>query len=357
MKNLKRLVTIGLAAVMTLSLAACGAEKTGKTTETSGGTAVKLDKSQKLVIYTNSGGNGKDVWLKDEAKKAGYNIEVVQIPGGDLGNRIIAEKNNPQADLLFGLNGMEYEKLKKESVLDKWKPSWAGEVDSSLGDKEGFYYPIVIQPLVNMMNADLQNPPKDYTDLVNPEWKNKYTILGFGGGTGKTILASLLVRYRDDKGKLGISDEGWNFVKSWIKNGHMEQPGEDYVGNVVSNKTPITEMWGSGVLQNQKERNHKFQVMVPSVGVPYVTEQVAMLKGSNKRELAIDFANWFGSAELQAAFMKKFGTIPCQPKALEQAPEDVKEFIKKVRPQNMDWSFIASNIDKWVQKCELEFLK
>ncbi|MDF2673820.1 MAG: transporter, substrate-binding protein, partial [Clostridiales bacterium] len=133
--------------------------------------------------------------------------------------------------------------------------------------------------------------------------------------------------------------------------------GEDYVGNVVSNKTPITEMWGSGVLQNQKERNHKFQVMVPSVGVPYVTEQVAMLKGSNKRELAIDFANWFGSAELQAAFMKKFGTIPCQPKALEQAPEDVKEFIKKVRPQNMDWSFIASNIDKWVQKCELEFLK
>ena len=82
----------------------------------------------------------------------------------------------------------------------------------TLGDKDGYYYPIVIQPLVNMMNADLQNPPKDYTDLVNPEWKDKYTILNFGGGTGKTILASLLVRYRDDNGEYGISDEGWDFV-------------------------------------------------------------------------------------------------------------------------------------------------
>lgn len=357
MINLKRFVTIGLAAVMTLSLAACGAEKPGKTSEKPGETAGKLDKSQKLIVYTNSGSNGRDAWLKDEAKKAGYSIEVVQIQGGDLANRIIAEKNNPQSDLVFGLNAIEYEKLKKESVIDKWKPSWAGEVDSSLGDKDGYYYPIVIQPLVNIMSANLQNPPKDYTDLVNPEWKNKYTILNFGGGTGKTILASLLVRYRDDKGELGISNEGWNFIKTWIKNGRMDQQDMDFVGDVISDKVPITEMWGSGVLQNQSERNYKFQVMVPSIGVPYVTEEVAMIKGSKKRELAVDFANWFGSAELQAAWMKRFGTIPTQPKALEQAPTDIKEFVKKVHPQDMDWSFIANNIDKWVEKCELEFLK
>ncbi len=112
-----------------------------------------------------------------------------------MGNRIVSEKNNVQADLVFGLNNVEYEKLKKEDTLIQWEPEWADEVDLSLGDSDGYYYPIVIQPLVNIMNSDLENYPKDYTDLVNDEWTYKYTILGFGGGTGKTILASLLAIY------------------------------------------------------------------------------------------------------------------------------------------------------------------
>ncbi|WP_024346729.1 extracellular solute-binding protein [Lacrimispora indolis] len=358
MKNLKKFAALGLSAAMALSLAACGSG--GKET-TADGTAQttngEVDKSQKLIVYTNSGSNGRDAWLKEQAAAAGYNIEVVQIQGGDLANRIIAEKNNPQADMVFGLNSIEYEKLKKENVLDQWEPSWVGDVDMSLGDKDGYYYPIVIQPLVNIMSADLQNPPKDYTDLVNPEWKDKYNILNFGGGTGKTILASLLIRFRDDSGEYGISDKGWEFVKNWIQNGHMEQQGEDYVGNVISGSIPITEIWGSGVLQNQTERNYKFQIMVPEAGVPYVTEQIAMIKGSRKKDLTVDFADWFGSAETQTAWMKQFGTIPCQPKALEEAPADIKEFIDLVHPQDMDWGFVAENIDQWVEKCELEFLQ
>lgn len=373
MKRIKMYAALGLAAAAVFSLSACQSKGTSQSTappaaasqesESQTSTtapsqaAASVDKSQTLVIYTNSGSDGRDVWLKDQAAKNGYKVEVVQIQGGDLANRIIAEKNNPQADIVFGLNTLEYEKLKKEQVLDKWKPSWAGDVDPSLGDKDGYYYPIVIQPLVNIMNADLTNPPKDYTDLINPEWKDKYTILNFGGGTGKTILASLLVRYKDDAGEEGISKEGWDFIKKWIQNGHMEQQGEDIVGNVISGTIPISEMWGSGVLQNQTERNYTFQIMTPDIGVPYVTEQIAMISGSKKRDLAVDFANWFGSADVQTAWMKQFGTIPCQPAALAQAPDDIKSFIAKVHPQDMDWGFISNHIDQWVEKCELEFIQ
>ena len=212
MRMCKKWMALGLAAMMALSLTACkgsgsqgskasdesaAAKAEGGEMAAAGGT----DKSEKLVIYTNSGSNGRDAWLKDYAKQAGYNVEVVQIQGGDLANRIISEKNNPQADLVFGLNAMEYEKLKAESVLDPWEPNWKGDVDMTLGDADGYYYPIVIQPLVNIMNADLKNPPKDVTDLLSDEWTGKYTILNFGGGTGKTLLASLLVRYQDENGE------------------------------------------------------------------------------------------------------------------------------------------------------------
>ena len=117
MRMCKKWMALGLAAMMALSLTACkgsgsqgskasdesaAAKAEGGEMAAAGGT----DKSEKLVIYTNSGSNGRDAWLKDYAKQAGYNVEVVQIQGGDLANRIISEKNNPQADLVFGLNAM-----------------------------------------------------------------------------------------------------------------------------------------------------------------------------------------------------------------------------------------------------------
>ena len=147
--KMKKLLTLVLTASMALSLAACGSKNDAAANEG------KVDKSEKLLIYSNSAADGRGEWLTEYASKEGYNIEVVNIPGGELTNRLIAEKNNSQADLVYGLNTLEYEKLKKEELLFKYTPTWASEVDMKLGDAEGYYYPIVIQPLVLMYNKDL----------------------------------------------------------------------------------------------------------------------------------------------------------------------------------------------------------
>lgn len=365
----KKLLALGLAAAITITLSACGGKDGGSVNsdadhtdnskedvQADGGGSQNTGSGGSLVIYTNSGSDGRDAWLEDYAKENGFDVEVVQIQGGDLGNRIVSEKNNVQADLVFGLNNVEYEKLKAEDTLEQWEPVWKDEVDLSLGDQEGYYYPLVIQPLVNIMNADLDEYPADYTDLIDEKWKDKYTILNFGGGTGKTILASLLVRYQDPDGEASISAEGWEFVKNWVQNGHMEAEGEDYVGAVIDGSRPICEMWGSGVLQNEQQRECKFEIMSPEIGVPYVTEQIAILKGGDSRERAIEFADWFGSAEAQTAWMKQFGTVPCQNAAFEQADDSVKEFIGKVHRQDIDWEFVSKNLDQWVEKVELEYM-
>lgn len=345
--RLKKLVALGFSCVAVLALVACGSGSESKT-DSNGG---------KLIIYTNSGSDGRDAWIEERAMEDGYDIEVVQISGGDLANRIVSEKNNVQADIVFGLNNVEYEKLKAENTMEKWKPDWADKVDLSLGDPDGYFYPLVIQPLVNIMNKDLTNAPQDYTDLLSEEWTDKYTILGFGGGTSRTMLAGLLVRYADPDGELGISDEGWDIVKKWVQNGHIEEAGEDIVGAVIDGSRPISEMWGSGVLQNEAERDTEFQIMSPEVGVPYVTEQVAILKGRDNTEKAIEFANWFGSAEIQAEWMNEFGTIPCNEDAFAQASDDIKEFVGSVHQQDIDWAFVAENLDAWVEKVELEFVQ
>ena len=92
--------------------------KRAKNGESESDQMTKADKSKQLIICTNStnsGAEGRAGWLTEKAKEARYNIRVVNMGGADVANRLIVEKNNMQADLVFGLNAIEYEKLKRRS--------------------------------------------------------------------------------------------------------------------------------------------------------------------------------------------------------------------------------------------------
>ncbi|MTV63963.1 extracellular solute-binding protein, partial [Streptococcus pneumoniae] len=236
------------------------------------------------------------------------------------------EKNNAVADMVIGLNKLEFNRIKAEKLLVKYSPKWADEVDSSLGDSEGYYSPIVNQPLVLIGNKDAKMP-SDWTDFTDSSYKGKYGISKLSTGTSKNIFASIVSRYKDEKGELGISDEGWKVAKAYLKNAHVYAEGEDYISSIMDNNNELkySMMWGSGVLQNQKEREYKFQVMSPKVGVPYVTEQVGILNTSKKQALLKEFVDWFGSSELQKEWSDKFGSIPANKKALEQAKDELKQ--------------------------------
>lgn len=369
---MKKFISILLAGGMALSLVACGSNggtesKTAETSKSEEPTSVvadeaetkseAVDKGQELVIYTNSGSDGRDQWLIDKAAEAGYKIQVLPLGASDVTNRLIAEKNNAIADVVIGQNNIEYEKLKAEDLLLPWEPDWVDGVDASLVDKDGFYYPISTTPLLLIYNNEMSNPPKDWTDLVKPEYKGLYQLHGLGGGTGKTVFAGIVSRYKDPNGDLGISEEGWEIAKDYFGNSHLIAQGEDSIGAIIDGSLPMDMHWASGVITEQRDRDYKFGIMTPEVGEPFVVESVAIVKTTRKPELSVDFLNWFGSAEIQLAWSDAWGTIPAQKEALEQVDDDIKEMMSILKPQDLDWGFIAENIDAWVEKAELEYVQ
>ena len=46
----------------------------------------------------NSGTEGRDAYLIEKAKEAGFDIEVVALGASEVTERMIAEKNNPLCD-------------------------------------------------------------------------------------------------------------------------------------------------------------------------------------------------------------------------------------------------------------------
>lgn len=366
----KKIFSMLLVGTMVLSMTGCGSkapeaateqaapatEEAAETPEASTEPA-GVDKSQELIVYTNSGSDGRDAWLVEKAAEAGFKVQVLHMGASDLTNRLIAEKNNAIADVVFGLNNIEYEKLKAADVLQTWKPNWTDGVDQSLIDADGFYYPVSTTPLLLIYNNEMANPPSDWTDLVKDEYKGKYQIHGLGGGTGKTIFASIISRYADPNGDLGISEEGWNIAKGYLGNAHLIAEGEDSIGAVISGDLPMDMHWASGVLTEQKTREYKFGYMTPEVGVPFVVESVSIVKTTRYPELATEFLNWLGSSDVQLAWSDAFGTIPAQKDALANVGDDIKELMSNLKPQELDWGFIAENINAWVEKAELEYVK
>ncbi|MDR1636180.1 MAG: extracellular solute-binding protein [Treponema sp.] len=326
----------------------------------SGGT---LDKSKPLLIYTNSGTEGKGDWITAKAKEAGFNINIVNIGGGDLLSRAIAEKNNQLADMVFGLNAMSYEVLKTNNLLLKFDPpSWVGDVDMSVGDKEGYYYPIVIQPLIMAYRTDVYTPqtaPKDWVEAATrPQFKGKINVLALGGGTSQSLIAGILVRYRDDKGELGISREGWDVIRQYIQDHHLCTADEDWFGNFVSGKTPMTGIWGNGYFQRRDQNKlTAIDYVRPEIGAPFVVEQVAIFKGSKNVELAKAFIEWFGSPQIQGEFSKQFDAAPASKTALAQSSQEIREMLSSLKPQPIDWKFVGDHIEAWMEKINLEYVK
>jgi iron(III) transport system substrate-binding protein len=97
-------------------------------------------------------------------------------------------------------------------------------------------------------------------------------------------------------------------------------------------------------------------VVKPAVGVPFAVEQVALVKGTDKKDQALKFIDWFGSAQVQGEWAQEFSSMPANKAAAEKARPEVVEFSKSLKQQEIDWNFVQENIGAWVEKIELEYM-
>lgn len=357
---MRKLQTLVAAAVAATLLAGCGGGTTppASTGEASGAPAGASGDT--LVVYTNSNGEGRGDWLAAKAADAGFKIEIVGAGGADATNKLIAEKNNPIADVAFGLNNMYFSQVKNEGALEAYQPAWAGEVDKGLGDGET-YWPLVKQAILLGYNSDKISKdaaPKDWTDLwTKDEFKSRYErVTGLGTATAQLVFAGILSRYRDDSGDLGISDDGWKQVEQYFKNGSPAVAKTDLFARIASGDVDMGQMPSSIIADREKSFKVNVDTVTPSVGVPLAVEQIALVKGTKKKEQAQKFIDWFGSAEVQGEFAQKFNSMPVNKGAQAKANPEVVDFFAGLKQQDIDWNFVQKNMGAWVEKIELEYM-
>lgn len=364
---MKKLLLFALVAALLLSLT---------------GTALAKDYSGTTIrIYSNSNSTERTTWLKNTAKAAGFTISIddTTVVTGDVG-AIQAANENKDGDILFGLNetrwsqvvGGTYENLK----LVDWTPSWADEVGEYA--YPGKAYGLVIQNILMLYRTDELGTNgkelkfKHWADLVDSgyTWYRQGRV---GGTTNSNINTSLLYAFIDPASPAGgVSIDGWKMLWKYCENGIFT--GDSYGfdplnrGDVQVGTFYSSSLYGKIDAAAEDSKNPLIGTMEPENwalvdiedGTYYIAEYLGILdrpgRTEEQTEAVTAFAEWFGSAEVQAMWGEEFDSYPCNEKAVEALYPDgkppiytIKNFaLTKVEGTDMIYAeYVAAHSAEW----------
>ncbi len=109
--------------------------------------------------------------------ETGIKVNFMRFSSGEALARVVAEKNNPQVDMILGGPADTYEAGIKEGVFEAYKPAGAEGIPEKFRSKENYWTGIGIIPLVFLTNSKFLadkglEAPSSWNDLLDPAYKN-----------------------------------------------------------------------------------------------------------------------------------------------------------------------------------------
>ena len=331
---MKKFVALALALAMLLSLC----------------TFTALAEDYVIRIYSNSNSSERTTWLIDAAKEAGFTIKIDDnsVISGDA-QAVQAANENKDADIIFGLNEVRWGQLlngvyENVKIMD-WTPSWADKVGDYKFD--GKAYGLVIQNILMLYRTDEKGTNGEklhfahWADLVDCGYtwyrQNKVT-----GTTNMNINNAMLYAFTDPESPAGgISVEGWKTLWKYCANGDCtgDKYGLDPLmrGDVQVSTYYSSSLYGnitiggaSGSFENPLRGTltpENWALVEIDDGTYYIAEYIGIVdkegRTEEQTEIVKAFADWFGSAEVQAAWGDEFDSYPCNEDAAAELYDEV----------------------------------
>lgn len=156
-----------------------------------------------------------------------YDVEASKTTG--LVNRLIAEKDNPQADIFWNGEFAQTIRLKNEGVLEKYESPAADDIPEQFRDEDGYWTGLAGRARVIIVNTELLSPdeyPRSVDDLLNDRYEQSeigiaYPIFGTTA-THAAALYAILGR-----------DEAFDFFTRIAESGMQVVDGNSVVRDMV----------------------------------------------------------------------------------------------------------------------------
>ena len=280
-------------------------------------------------------------------------VKMLRLSTGDISARFMAEKDNMQADVIWGVGATNMMVFKNAGLLEPYAPRGLERVQALFRDTATppSWVGIDIYMSAFCFNTEVARRknlprPESWADLTKPVYKGEVVMPNpASSGTGYLSVASVLQR-------LGEAD-GWKYLDALDRNiAEYTKSGSKPCKDAAAGERAVGVSF-EYVAAKMKKDGAPVDMVLPREGSGYEMEANALTRRGRANPAAKQFLDWAISDEAMALYAKYFAAVGV---AGFPVPEGLpKDVSKVVFPNDFDWS--AKNRDRILAEWQKRYQK
>lgn len=298
---MKKIIAMTAAILMCAACASCGVTSTesdaAKTSgQTANGSSDSLDEKT-LNVYTALEDEQVSAYLTSfQDAHPDVTINITRDSTGIITAKLLAEKDNPQADVVWGLSAASLLELKSAEMIEPYKPEGFDKILDEFKDKTSdvpYWTGIDAWETAFLVNTDVlaengvTDIPQSYEDLLKPEYKGLIAMSDpASSGTGLLTVNGVLSLYGEEAGWKYLDDLDKN-VAVYLHSGSAPAKG------AAAGEYGIGISFGYRCIKSAADLGDKGVVVFPSEGSGWDVEANCLIKKSGgEKDIAKEFLDW-----------------------------------------------------------------
>jgi iron(III) transport system substrate-binding protein len=270
-------------------------------------------------------------------------LKWVRDSTGVITAKVLAEKANPQADLVIGTSASSMAVFANEGMLQPYAPKGLDKIPARYRDSQNpprwvgmDVYGAAI--CFNTVEAQKQNLPKpaSWKDLTKPVYKGKIVMPHpASSGTGFLDVSGWIQMWGEQ--------DAWKFMDGLHENvGVYTHSGSQPCKQAGAGEFPIGISFEYRAMATKKS-GAPIDIVFPSEGLGWDLEASGIMKTTKKMAAAEKLMDWLATPDAMKLFADNFAVVamPGMSKQLEFIPVDYEKHLIK---NDFEWS--AKNRDR-----------
>ncbi|MFN4243276.1 MAG: putative 2-aminoethylphosphonate ABC transporter substrate-binding protein [Tepidisphaerales bacterium] len=303
---------------------------------------------EKITVYTALENEQIRPLLADfQTQNPGVEVEVVRDSNGVIAARLLAEADNPRADVVWQVAATTLMMLAGRELLEPYAPAGLSSIRPRFRDAAepprwvagNAWMTAFACNTVELRRRGLP-VPKSYADLADPRYRGLITMPHPGSsGTGFMLVSGILQT-------MGES-EGWAYLDALHRNVlRYEHSGSRPAKQAAAGECAIGISFCYASLQ-ARERGAPIEVVFPAEGSGWEMEASALVRKREIAPAARRFLDWATGRSAVTEYGRSYGVLSREDVRSDRAgyPADVDA---QMAPNDLSWA--ASHRDRILEE-------
>ncbi|HEX6730289.1 MAG TPA: extracellular solute-binding protein [Pyrinomonadaceae bacterium] len=301
--------------------------------------------AREVTVYVSTDRVFSEPILRAYEQQSGVRVNAVydteETKSTGLANKLLAEKNRPQADVFWSNEPVRTLVLKRNGVLAPYKSPNAEGIPATFKDPEGYWTGFSARSRVIVYNTNLVKPdeaPKSIFDLADLKWKDQVAIADPRFGSTSFHVAALYAEVGDERAE--------EFFRKLKTNGVKIVPGNSVVRDMVARgevKVGLTDTDDVNVAIEDKQPVAMVFPDRDGMGVPIMPNMVSLVANGPHLEAGKKLIDYLLSPEVERLLAQSEAVqIPLHSGV--EGPKNIPP-LSSFKPMTLDYSRAADRVE------------